>query len=62
MMAALITLSALFSYLNHRLLGLPPTIGVMALSLAFSLGLVALARLGLGGERLSAVTRRGVAL
>ncbi len=39
--AALVTtLAALFSYLNHRLLGLPTTIGLMAISLVASLALV----------------------
>lgn len=36
----LICLSALFSYLNHRFIKLPITIGLMAMSLAMSLGLV----------------------
>ena len=39
--AGLIALTALFSYLNHRLLRLPASIGVMALSLAFSLVVMA---------------------
>lgn len=39
--AALITLSAVFSYINHRWFKLPTTIGVMAISLAFSLALIA---------------------
>lgn len=39
--AILITLSAVFSYVNHRFLKLPITIGLMAVSLAFSLLLVA---------------------
>ena len=38
--AALIVLAALFSYLNHRWLRLPATIGLMALALAFSLGVL----------------------
>src|SRR6266700_7337488 len=40
-LAALITLAAVFSYLNHRYLKLPQTIGVMALGLATSLILLA---------------------
>jgi len=40
--AALLTLTALFAYINHRLLCLPPSIGVMSVALAFSLGLLAL--------------------
>lgn len=38
--AALIALTALFAYLNHRFLRLPPSIGVMALALAFSLAVI----------------------
>ncbi|MBZ4659931.1 MAG: NhaP-type Na+(K+)/H+ antiporter, partial [Desulfacinum sp.] len=37
----LITVSALFSYLNHRFIRLPTTIGVMAISLLGSLAIVA---------------------
>ena len=44
--AALTTLAALFSWLNHRYLRLPTTIALMVLSLGFSLGLV-----GLGQRR-----------
>lgn len=40
--AALITLSAVFSYINHRWVRLPTTIGLMVIALCFSLGLVAL--------------------
>ncbi len=38
--AALITLAALFSYLNHRFLKLPMAIGLMAMGLVTSLGLI----------------------
>ena len=37
----LITVAALFAYVNHRTLKLPTTIGIMAISLVFSLVLVA---------------------
>jgi CPA1 family monovalent cation:H+ antiporter len=37
--AVLVALTALFAYLNHRFIRLPPSIGVMALALAFSLAL-----------------------
>jgi Na+:H+ antiporter len=37
----LITLTALFSYLNHRYIRLPTTIGVMLIALLFSLGVIA---------------------
>jgi monovalent cation:H+ antiporter, CPA1 family len=39
--ALLITLTALFSYLNYRWFKLPPTIGVMFIALLVSLGLIA---------------------
>lgn len=42
MAASLVTLAAVFGYANHRWIKLPTTIGVMLISLAFSLGLVAL--------------------
>lgn len=46
----LICLAALFSYVNHRLLKLPMTIGLMAVALAFSLILLVLGKLGFGVE------------
>ncbi|MGD9123279.1 MAG: cation:proton antiporter [Desulfobacterales bacterium] len=49
-LAILITLSAVFSYINHRFIRLPTTIGVMAISLLVSLGLIALEALGFGLE------------
>ncbi len=45
--ALLITLAALFSYANHRFIGLPNTAALMLLSLALSLGLMAAAAFGL---------------
>jgi len=42
--AVLIVLSALFSYLNYRFLHLPTTIGLMVLSLLLSLGVVIVGR------------------
>jgi len=50
LLAVLLTLSALFSYLNHRFLHLPTTIGLMLIALAMSLGLLALGPLGAGIE------------
>jgi len=44
--AILITIAALFAYLNERYIGMPRTIGLMALSLIFSLGLLGLGSLG----------------
>jgi CPA1 family monovalent cation:H+ antiporter len=49
-LAILITLSATFSYLNHRFIRLPTTIGLMVIALLVSLGLIALSRLGIGLE------------
>ncbi len=46
----LVCLAALFSYVNHRLLKLPITIGLMAVALVFSLALLALGKLGFGVE------------
>ncbi|MBW1708426.1 MAG: sodium:proton antiporter [Deltaproteobacteria bacterium] len=42
----LITLSALFSYINHRYLKMPTTIGLMFMSILLSLGLIISGRLG----------------
>ena len=44
--ALLIALSALFSWVNHRTIGLPTTIGVMLFAFVFSLALIALGHLG----------------
>lgn len=46
--AILITLAAIFSYLNSRFLKIPTTIGIMLISLLMSLGLLGLHALGLG--------------
>jgi CPA1 family monovalent cation:H+ antiporter len=40
--AAVLTLSAVFAYINHRFIGLPTTVGVMAVALAASLVTVVL--------------------
>ncbi len=45
--AVLITLAAFFSYLNYRYIGLPTTIGLMAMSLTASMALIFLAQFGL---------------
>lgn len=41
-----LVLTALMSYLNHKFIGLPTTIGVMGISLLLSLGIVGLDKLG----------------
>ena len=45
--AALMTLAALFSYVNYRWIGLPTTIGVMLISLGLSLGIIAVDATGI---------------
>src|SRR5690242_12192586 len=45
--AALITLAALFSWLNHRFIGQPPSIALLIFSLALSLAVLGLGKLGL---------------
>ncbi|MEX1024862.1 MAG: sodium:proton antiporter [Planctomycetota bacterium] len=45
--AGVFAVAALFSYLNHRFLGLPTTIGVMAMGLVASIALLVLDALGL---------------
>ena len=47
-LAILITLSATFSYINHRFIRWPTTIGLMVIALLLSLGLIALGPLGFG--------------
>jgi CPA1 family monovalent cation:H+ antiporter len=49
-LAILISLSAVFSYINYRFIKLPTTIGVMAIALLGSLGVAALGPLGFGLE------------
>lgn len=50
----LITVSALFAYINYHTLKLPNTIGIMVISLVFSLALVLLGNIGYGdGERIA---------
>jgi len=48
LIAVLVSLAAVFGWLNHRFFRLPATIGLMVLSMVFSLGLVALGKAGLG--------------
>lgn len=45
--AVLITLAALFSFINHRFIKLPATIGIMMIAMLMSLGLIAIAPFGL---------------
>lgn len=56
----LICLSAVFSYLNHRWMKLPLTIGLMAIALAMSLALLLLGKLGFGIEQEAKAFIRGI--
>ncbi len=47
--ALLMTLAAVFGYLNHRFIKLPTTIGLMIISIAMSLAMVILGHLGHAG-------------
>jgi CPA1 family monovalent cation:H+ antiporter len=59
--AVLLTLAALFGYLNHRFVGLPTTIGIMIISMVISLAMVLLGMLGLhGGEDTALALLHGV--
>lgn len=49
--ALLITLTAVFAYVNYRLLKLPTTIGVMLVALAVSLAVIGLEKLGVHFEQ-----------
>jgi CPA1 family monovalent cation:H+ antiporter len=51
--AVLLVLAALFGWLNHRFVRLPPTIALLLYSLATSLAVVALGMLGLDAQRLA---------
>lgn len=44
--AVCVTLTALLAYLNHRFVGLPPTIGIMGIALIASVSLIGLDALG----------------
>ena len=50
-LAVLITLSAVFSYLNHRYIRLPTTIGLMLIALLMSLSLIVAGKWGVGLEQ-----------
>lgn len=51
LIAILLVISAVFAYVNHRVLKLPTTIGLMTISLIFSLLLIATHSLGLPFEQ-----------
>ncbi|MCK5726472.1 MAG: sodium:proton antiporter [Thiotrichaceae bacterium] len=51
--ALLITLAAIFSYINYRFIHLPTTIGLLLISLFISLGIIALGKLGFPMENMA---------
>jgi len=51
--AALLTLAAVFSWANHRFIRLPATIALLLFSLAVSLGVIALGKLGIHFDTLA---------
>lgn len=52
--AVLVTLTALASYVNHRYVRLHPSVGVMLIALLLSLALIGLGKLGLGVQTAAA--------
>ncbi|NHZ80729.1 sodium:proton antiporter [Massilia sp. CCM 8695] len=54
--AVILVLTALLAYLNHRFVGLPATIGIMAIALLLSAALMGLNALGIHGMHDAAVT------
>lgn len=58
--AALLTLAAIFSYLNHRFLKLPTTIGLMLIAMSSSLALVAVGELFPGVEERARTYLEGI--
>lgn len=56
----LITLSAVFSYVNHRYIHLPNTIGLMLFALVLSLGSIGAGQLGWGLEKAAVNLVKGI--
>jgi len=61
-LAILLTLSALFSYVNYRYVRLPVAIGLMFIALLMSLGLIGLSHIGIPLEENAAVLLRSIDL
>ena len=59
-LALLVTLAAVFGWVNHRYFRLPGTIGLMVITMGFSLLLVALGKAGVGGPAALARILEGV--
>lgn len=57
--ALLLTLAAVFSYINYRYIGLPTAIGIMVIAIVMSLAVVALGYLGLESARAQAAAVLG---
>ena len=49
--AVLVTFAGVFNYINYRYIKLPSTVGVMLISLIFSMGLMVLWGFGVGIEK-----------
>ena len=60
LIALLVTLAALFSYVNHRFIGLPTTIGVMLVALLTSLGIIVVGQFAPGIERSAEAIVKGI--
>ncbi|WP_299880770.1 sodium:proton antiporter [uncultured Cocleimonas sp.] len=58
--AILISLAAIFSYLNHKYLKIPTTIGLLAIALIMSLGIVVLGKMGLPIEDQAITLLKGI--
>jgi len=58
--AILISLAAIFSYINYRFLKIPSTIGLLAIALLMSLGIVVLGKLGLPIEEQAKTLLKGI--
>jgi CPA1 family monovalent cation:H+ antiporter len=61
-LSILLTISALFSYINYRYVRLPSAIGLMFIALLMSLGLIGLNRLGIPFEKSGDVLLRSIDL
>lgn len=58
--AILISLAAIFSYINYRFLKVPQTIGLLAIALLMSMGIIALGKMGFPIEDQATVLLKGI--
>jgi len=56
----LISLAAIFSYINYRFLKVPQTIGLLAIALIMSMGIIALGKMGFPIEEQATVLLKGI--